>query len=261
MFSLSDIQNNKATCLSYTSNLTLRRPLQEVITQAHTLCPELKEFVTHNLHKFNSTKKKDKGNLGKVVEFYLFGQLPNCDANPDLGWGADIKATHLKVLKSGHYNAKERLTITNCGKTEDYSTFDDVSSASSLKTCKYYPKIQKGVLCVFEHCATSDKYSDPEQNLTKRLLDICVYDTDTFPEDIQFQLQQDFRDIQNKILNQAVSQKGQQFLHIHPHGSKDSTTRAFGFTNKFLTSIIAYCSNIPVTSKGRSSYIEKQYYT
>ena len=113
MFSLSDIQNNKATCLSYTSNLTLRRPLQEVITQAHTLCPELKEFVTHNLHKFNSTKKKDKGNLGKVVEFYLFGQLPNCDANPDLGWGADIKATHLKVLKSGHYNAKERLTITN----------------------------------------------------------------------------------------------------------------------------------------------------
>ena len=129
MFSLSDIQNDKSTCLSYTKHLTLRRPLNEVIIEAHTLCPELREFVSTNLHKFNSTKKRDKGNLGKVVEFYLFGQLPNSDSNPDLGWGADIKATHLRVLKSGHYNAKERLTITNCGKTEDYSTFEDVSSA------------------------------------------------------------------------------------------------------------------------------------
>lgn len=260
MFSLSDIQNDKNTCLSYTKHLTLRKPLNEVIIEAHTLCPELREFVSTNLHKFNSTKKRDKGNLGKVVEFYLFGQLPNSDSNPDLGWGADIKATHLQVLKSGHYNAKERLTITNCGKTEDYSTFEDVSSALSLKTCKYYPKIQKGVLCVFEHCNTNEKYSDPEENLQKRLLDICVYDIETFPEDIQNQLQYDFTDIQTKILNQTVSQKGQQFLHIHPHGSKNSTTRAFGFTNKFLTTLIGYCSQIPITTQGRSSYIENKYY-
>ena len=92
------------------------------------------------------------------------------------------------------------------------------------------------------------------------MLDICVYDIETFPEDIQNQLQYDFTDIQTKILNQTVSQKGQQFLHIHPHGSKNSTTRAFGFTNKFLTTLIGYCSQIPITTQGRSSYIENKYY-
>ena len=30
------------------------------------------------------------------------------------------------------------------------------------------------------------------------------------------------------------------FLHIHPHGNRNSGTRAFGFTNKFITTMVAY---------------------
>jgi|TARA_R110001599_G_scaffold187559_2_gene382017 hypothetical protein len=258
IFSLKAILNNATICKVFLQSLPKNKPLQEVIEYAHSVCPHLKAEVEAKKHIFNSSKKQDKGNLGKIVEFYLFGQLPNCDPNPDLAWGADIKATHFKTNKHGHFNAKERLTITNCGKTADYTTFSPIQEATDLKSCKFYPKIQNGVLFVFEH--TAGKYNDPETNLQKRLLAVSTYNTDELPTEFQAQLQTDFQDIQQKITDQEVSQKGQKYLHIHPHGSKNSTTRAFGFTNKFLTTLVAYTNNLPLTIKGRSAYIEKQHF-
>ena len=257
-FLLKHILNDPIVCEVFLRSLPKNRILQEVIEYAHSVCPGLKEFVEDNKHGFNSSKKQDKGNLGKIVEFYLFGQLPNCDPNPDLAWGADIKATHFKTNKHGHFNAKERLTITNCGKTADYTTFSSIQEATDLKSCKFYPKIQNGVLFVFAH--TAGKYDEMEVNLQKRLLAVSTYNTDELPDEFQAQLQTDFQDIQQKITDQEVSQKGQKYLHIHPHGSKNSTTRAFGFTNKFLTKLVAYTNNLPCTHKGRSVYIEKQHF-
>ncbi len=260
MFSLNAIRGNKSVCMNFINALQTSKPLADVINQAHILCPELKECVEKNRETFNSKKGRDKGNLGKIVEFYLFGQLPNCDPNPDLEWGGDIKATHFKKNKKGHYSAKERLTITNCGKTADYATFASIVESSTLKECKYYPKIQNGVLFVFEYDKSSGKYTNPEENLQKRLLTICQYDTETLPDIFRTQLQCDFDDIKNKITNECVSQKGQKYLHIHPHGSKNSTTKAFGFTNKFLTKLVAHCKNYPITEKGRSVHIERQHF-
>ena len=260
IFSLKAIRNNATICRVFLQSLPKNKPLQEVIEYAHSVCPHLKAEVEAKQHIFNSAKSRDKGNLGKIVEFFIFGQLPNCDPNPDLAWGADIKATHFKTNKNGHFNAKERLTITNCGKTADYTTFEAVSSAETLKSCKFYPKIQNGVLFVFEHQSSDGKYTAPETNMQKRLLTVCAYNTDELPEEFQTQMQNDFADIQNKIATQTVSQKGQKYLHIHPHGSKASSTRAFGFTNKFLTRLVAHANNLPLTEKGRSLFIEKQHF-
>ncbi len=264
MLSLKQIQINKSVCdifLNKLSELCGRgNTLRNIISYAHSICPELREYVNTNEKLFKSFKKRDKGSLGKIVEFYLFGQLPNSDSNPDLPFGADIKATHFKANKNGHFNAKERLTITNCGKTEDYTTFEAVSSAETLKSCKFYPKIQNGVLFVFEHQSSEGKYNTPETNMQKRLLAVCAYNTDELPEEFQTQMQIDFADIQNKIATETVSQKGQKYLHICPHGSKSSSTRAFAFTNKFLTRLVAHTNNLPLTEKGRSLYIEKQHF-
>ena len=259
-FSLKDIWNDAVTCKDYLDHLPKNKKLQNIIEYAHSVCPHLKAEVEAKQHIFNSAKSRDKGNLGKIVEFQFFGQLPNCDPNPDLAWGADIKATHFKSNKQGHFNAKERLTITNCGKTADYSTFAAVSSADTLKSCKFYPKIQIGVLFVFEHQSSDGKYTAPTTNMQKRLLTVCAYNTDELPTAFQTQMQSDFQDIQNKIATQTVSQKGQKYLHIHPHGSKASSTRAFGFTNKFLTRLVAHANNLPLTEKGRSLFIEKQHF-
>jgi hypothetical protein len=116
MFSLNSIQTTKAGCVAYLSKLPWGSSLRDVITSAHSLCPQLAAYVTANESVFNSRCSRDKGSVGKMVEFYIFGQLPNSDPTPDPCLGADIKATHFKTTKGG-YNAKERVTITNCGST------------------------------------------------------------------------------------------------------------------------------------------------
>ena len=154
IFTLEAIRNTASVCRLFLESLPKNKPLQEVIEYAHSICPHAE--VSH-------IQRSREGKLGKS-EFFIFGQLPN-NPNPDLPWGADIKATHFKANKDGHFNAKERLTITNCGKTEDYTTFEAVSSAETLKSCKFYPKIQNGVLFVFEHQSSEGKYNTPETNL------------------------------------------------------------------------------------------------
>ena len=62
--------------------------------------------------------------------------------------------------------------------------------------------------------------------------------------------------IKNCILEKNVTQAGQNYLHIHKHGCKDGLTRAFGFTNKFLTKLVSIYLDVPLKSKGRSEYIE-----
>jgi len=258
MFQLRDIQTNEEQSKAFISLLPKNQSLRQVIDEAHRLCPELGEYVRSHEQTFRSRKSRDKGSVGKIVEFYIFGQLPNCDPNPDLAWGADIKATHFKTNKNGHFLAKERVTITNCGSTGKPETLLPVANAESLSTCKYYPKIQKGVMFVFEH--TGGKYPDVEANLAKRMLCVFAYDVSTLDEEVTAQLNADFRDIQQKIRAGEVSQKGQKFLHIHPHGSKNSTTRAFGFTNKFVTRLASINTGLPLTTKGRSLFIEKQHF-
>ena len=257
MFSLNSIQTTKAGCVAYLSKLPWGSSLRDVITSAHSLCPQLAAYVTANESVFNSRSSRDKGSVGKMVELYIFGQLPNSDPTPDLAWGADIKATHFKTTKGG-YNAKERVTITNCGSTGKPETLAPIANAQSLETCGKWAKIQKGVLFVFEH--TTGKYLDIESNLSKRLLCAFPYDITELPENHRAQIATDFSDIQQKIRDGEVSQRGQKYLHIHPHGSKNSTTRAFGFTNKFVTELVSIKTGKPLTRKGRSLYIETHHF-
>jgi hypothetical protein len=50
----------------------------------------------------------------------------------------------------------------------------------------------------------------------------------------------DYSKIRQCVLDKKVSQKGQQYLHIHTHGAgHGSGNRAFGFTSKFITRVVA----------------------
>jgi hypothetical protein len=48
----------------------------------------------------------------------------------------------------------------------------------------------------------------------------------------------DFLKIKKCILTNKISQKGQQYIHLHKHGSKNSETRAFFTNNMYDTNII-----------------------
>jgi len=258
IFKLKDIQSDEAICKEYIDLIPTGASFQDVIRDAHRMCPELREFCEINQNKFNGLGARDKGSMGKMVEFYIFGQTPDTDPKPDLLWGADIKGTHFKTNKQGNYNAKERLTITDVGTTNNYSTFDSLMQAESLRQSKYYRKVGKGVLFVFEH--TGGKYNGLEQNLSKTLLCAFSYDLEELPRSVRDQIDADFDNIQYRVANRTVSQRGQSYLHIHPHGNKGSKTRALGFKNKFVTKLVSIYTGKPITVKGRSWFIEKRHF-
>jgi|GEM_PF-2176846 hypothetical protein len=259
LYQLKDIQTDEAICKSYLSALPLGVSFRDYIDAAHHLCPELKEYCKTNDESFNGKGGKDKGTVGKMVEFYIFGQLPDTDPNPDLDWGADIKATHFKTARSG-FNAKERVTITNCGNEHDYSSFDDILNAPSLQSCKYYPKVRKGVLFIFEH--RDGKYNDFDVNLTKTLLCSFAYNLETMPEEITTQLNADFEHIKGTIRAQAITMSGQIYLHTAPHGAgHGSGSRALAFNPKFVTKLVSIMTGYPMTIQGTSWFIEKRHFS
>jgi len=192
--------------------------------------PEVKEYVRLNADEFKGRNPRDKGGLGKQVEFYIFGRLPNPNRNPDTELG-DIKSTHIKKCRDG-YCAKERLTLTNCGSTTKPETLQHL--LGDLEQNKLYPKIRTGILFVF--------FGDEIRYIVR-------YDIEEIGKEI---ILNDYRKIQDRVRTNTVSQSGQTYLHIHPHGSKNSKTRALGFTNKFVTRIIAHYCDLELRTCGRS---------
>ena len=237
-----------------------------LIKKVHEIYPELKIFCEKNKDNFKITSVKDKGLLGKIIEFYLFGNLPNNNSCPDTSYG-DVKTTHFKELKfalksdgsSKAFNAKERVTLTNFGdpNNEQNQNIIMMVDKNSIKDTKFYEKIKTGILLVLQH--DDEKYDTIESVYNKKLLAIVSYDLDEIFEkyfDISNIFQNDFNVIKKGIIDKNVTQRGQQYLHIHKHGGKNCSTRAFGFTNKFVTRLVSICLNIPICSKGRVEYIE-----
>jgi hypothetical protein len=113
---------------------------------------------------------------------------------------------------------------------------------------KYYSTNQIPVR--YEPNAVADTFD-------KFLSSIFRYDIDELPTQIRSVLDVDYEKIRNCVLNKAVSQSGQTYLHIHPHGSgHGSGTRAFGFTNKFVTTLISHYCNVSLVEKGKSLYLD-----
>lgn len=208
-----------------------------LIQHAHARDAGLKAFCDANA--FN-LRPRDKGNLGKLVEFYLYGRLPNNDSAPDTAEG-DIKATHVKQTREG-WCAKERLTLTNCGSTAKPETLDHL--LADMKDTRLYPKLRRGIVFVFEHADL------PAED--KTVVDAFQYDLEALPEDMRAVLAEDYAKIQACVRARKVSQRGQQYLHIHPHGSRGSSTRALGFTNKFLTLLFCHHTQRTMRKVGRS---------
>jgi len=235
-FTIDKIQNDEKVSESYIKKLSEKLPcsFKDLIDNAYDLIPELRDFCES---RKNQLSIRDKGSLGKMAEFHIFGILPNNNSAPDIRLG-DIKTTHVKRVSEEYLNAKERLTITNVGSTSNYDT------------------IRRGILIVLLH-EKGEKWMDADNILNRKVISFFNYDI-TQKEDWLKELKSDYEKIRGRVITRTVSQKGQNFLHIHPHGCKKSSTRAFGFTNKFLTRMICDYTNRSLITKGKSLYFKEK---
>lgn len=219
--------------------LSNNRTVRNVIDFAHTQADGLPTYDEIK-KKIGSYKGQDKGNLGKLMEFAIFAQVPNSDAAPDLpGLNMDIKVTKFKQLKNKNFNAKERLTITNVGNPTKDNFGKNILENTDLTKTQYYSKIRKGLLIVVDN-GSMTKYKTFDDVMNMRVMYFLNYDIEELPDEFSSQISKDYNSIRTCIESGNITQKGQKAIHIHPHGSKGSKTRAIGFTNKFVTTMLGY---------------------
>ena len=242
--------NNINESLLYLTNYVILMN-QYVGLKLPNLISKLSETVKDIKDKNLELKSGDKGKLGKYIELVLFGNKPNKESKPDLENGYDIKVTKFKKnKKNGFFSAKERLTITNVGSTSKYETLNHLLECDRIEDTRCFPKISKFVMLVFTNS------SDINECV---FLGAIIFNYENTLQIFKNQIKEDFKDIQDKIKNQNVSQKGQSYLHIHPHGSKNSKTRALGFKNKFVTELFGTLhDNYTVEKKGNSLFIKSE---
>ena len=236
---LSTILTNEVTLQTFIKLLNTNKgnPLRDWLKYARSICDGLpSEECLLTLIREKSTK--DKGFVGKLIEYGFFGQKPNCNSAPDIGvLNCDIKSCAFKTMKNGK-NAKERQTITNCGNTKNYDSFKNIVDNEKFESCPYYKKSKQFLLCIRND--DKKKMKTVDELLNQPMTLIVFVNIEQLPLEMITIIQTDYTNIRQCVLDKKVSQKGQQYLHIHTHGAgHGSGNRAFGFTSKFITRVVA----------------------
>ena len=209
MYLQQDVVSNDETLKKYVNVLnthlhnTSDKTFRNLLDNANKLCSNLPSY-TELCDEFKTYKGRDKGIAGKIFERGIFGQKPNSDSNTDFS-ERDLKVTTFKRLRNGNMNAKERLTITNCGDTQNYDTFSDISNSEDVKSSKFYKKICKGLLVVLEH-NKSNKYKSFEDVMNSNVIFIVCYDIEqTIPNEWFMEICNDYKIVKNLVLEKKVS--------------------------------------------------------
>ena len=241
IYTIEDIQTDADKFKKFIEYLNKYKgsSLDNLYKKVREKVPELNKYKEDDLKTCNT----DKGKEGKYIEYCIFGNKPNSISAPDCPeLNIEIKVTKFKTLKNGSYNAKERLTISNVGSTNNYETFRDLKDNENIENTKFFKKMEKILLIVLN-----------KENNT--FLGGVFINYNELESSLKTQIIDDYNDIRNKIDTKSVSQKGQKYLHIHPHGTKkEDGIRAVGFKNPFITEIFAKQMNYEIIKKGRSCY-------
>lgn len=243
--------------------LTIRQIIDEAGTRGLKKYWKNLKTIDDVFRVFGTNRTRDKGLCGKILEYALFGNMPNSDPNPDLDDNGDIKTNKWgKLKKSGGYRATERIKIGTAGNTDNWSSFDHILNSSNITELKKYDKMSCGVIPLIERVKNS--CSTLEGALNLRILYVAKYDLGK--SSYIDALNEDLENIKEKLRNKEASQRGQKYLHLHTQGAGRGKNggRALGYTPKFVTMLVAESiardKKISIDSvliaNGRSLYID-----
>ncbi len=77
-----------------------------------TIGKSVNDILNEEVITIEDTNKSNKGNLGQLIEQFLFGIKTNNDSEPDfMPAGVELKVTPYRRIKGGKLSAKERLVL------------------------------------------------------------------------------------------------------------------------------------------------------
>jgi DNA mismatch repair endonuclease MutH len=184
-----------------------------------------------------SENKKNKGNLGQIVEERFFHYACNSDSKPDFEEaGVELKVTPYKVNPNGKKAAKERLILTMidyCSVVnEDFET-SHLWKKSKLILLVYYLYMKETEYNVDYRINYARLFTPPEQDLK-----IIKHDYETIVSKIRAGKAHELSEADTMYLGAATKAATSSDRRKQPFSDELAKPRAFSFKNSYMTYVL-----------------------
>ena len=184
-----------------------------------------------------SEGKRNKGNLGQIIEERFFHYACNNDARPDFHEaGVELKVTPYKVGANGKLSAKERLILTMI----DYFSVVDEEFETSHMWNKarlillIYYLYEKEIPINLDYRIDYAKlFSPPEQDIK-----IIKHDFEVIVEKIRAGKAHELSEGDTMYLGAATKAATSQDRRMQPFSDEPAKPRAFSFKNSYMTYVL-----------------------
>lgn len=185
----------------------------------------------------SSEDKRNKGNLGQIIEERFFHYACNSDSNPDFDEaGVELKVTPYKVNPNGKKVAKERLILTMI---DYFSVVNENFETSHLwNKCKlillvYYQYIKEVTLNVDYRINYAKLFTPPEQDLK-----IIKHDYEVIVGKIKAGKAHELSEGDTMYLGAATKASTSEDRRRQPFSDELAKPRAFSFKSSYMTYVL-----------------------
>lgn len=182
-------------------------------------------------------EKRNKGNLGQIIEECFFHYACNSDARADFPEaGVELKVSPYKVNKNGSFSAKERLILTMIDYmtvvNEDFET-SHFWTKSKLILLIYYLYKQETRVNLDYHIKYARLFTPPEQDLK-----IIKHDYEIIVSKIRKGKAHELSEGDTLYLGAAPKGASSKDRRKQPYSGELAKPRAFAFKNSYMTYVL-----------------------
>lgn len=184
-----------------------------------------------------SEGKRNKGNLGQIIEERFFHYACNNDAKPDFSEaGVELKVTPYKVGANGKLTAKERLILTMI---DYFSVVDEEFETSHMwekarLILLIYYLYEKEIAINLDYRIDYAKlFTPPEQDIK-----IIKHDFEVIVEKIRAGKAHELSEGDTMYLGAATKASTSQDRRKQPFSDELAKPRAFSFKNSYMTYVL-----------------------
>ena len=180
-----------------------------------------------------SAVKRNKGNLGQIIEERFFHYACNNDARPDFREaGVELKVTPYKIGVNGKLSAKERLILTMIDYfsvvNEEFET-SHMWNKARLILLIYYLYEKEVPINLDYRIDYARLFTPPEQDIK-----IIKHDFEVIVEKIRAGKAHELSEGDTMYLGAATKASTSQDRRMQPFSDEPAKPRAFSFKNDYL---------------------------
>ena len=184
-----------------------------------------------------SEVKRNKGNLGQIIEERFFHYACNNDARPDFHEaGVELKVTPYKVGTNGKLSAKERLILTMIDYfsvvNEEFET-SHMWNKARLILLIYYLYEKEVPINLDYRIDYAKLFTPPEQDIK-----IIKHDFEVIVEKIRAGKAHELSEGDTMYLGAATKASTSQDRRMQPFSDEPAKPRAFSFKNSYMTYVL-----------------------